>query len=155
MIGVVVYRDEVRVGFRGVVPIVVCCGGTDTLESKFHHKFNIYSVIRTSLYEYKQIRNVCLFLPLMHGASGALHCPVDKQEINRGPSGLKPTEQTISALAPYSVVPLIETIRAFSYVSGNSSHSIGSQRGGGPSHLSSMSHVNIARPIISYPSLHR
>lgn len=93
-------------------------------------------------------------LPRTHGASGALHWPVDKQEIYRGPSGLKPSGHTISAFEPYSMVPLIDTIFAFSYSSGSSSHSIGSHRGGGPFHRSSMSHVNIARPIISNPSLH-
>lgn len=90
----------------------------------------------------------------MQGVRGALHWPVDRQEMNLGPSGLNPFEQTISALAPYSVVPLTDTILEFSYTSGNNSHSIGSQRGGGPFHRSSISHVNIARPIISYPSLH-
>lgn len=31
--GVVVYRDDVRDGFLGVVPTVVCCVATDTLAS--------------------------------------------------------------------------------------------------------------------------
>lgn len=98
---------------------------------------------------YLEAQEIFLLLPRIHGDSGALHCPVDKHVMNLGPSGLYPGAQTTSALAPYSVVPLIWTILAFSCTSGNSSHSIGSHLGGGPFHRSSMSHVSIARPIIS------
>lgn len=90
----------------------------------------------------------------MHAVNGELHWPVDKQEINRGPSGLNPIGHAISTFDPYSTVPLIVIISAFSYSAGNSLHSIGSHLGGGPFHLSSISQDNIARPIISNPSLH-